>query len=244
MDVSPRLLFEAWQEIAGHSLLYFANHLQAGAPAFARFPTDLLSCDSISSLIGYVFRIYAADSSLRDNVNYFLRCFPIAMICNFTDELNGILSFIYLLQSSIDCQSRENPILENILVYRGVREASDLVMLYESTIGSVVVWSEFTKASTDRDSVLSDLMTDEDCVLFEIELHPGDVAVEIEGYSEHESGDEVLIAASTGFIVVSVDDLEVSICGEDVIRLPTVRLSYFLHWYDFDLDERPRPVLV
>jgi hypothetical protein len=170
------------------------------------------------------------------------------MICDFMDELNGILSFIYLLQSSIQFRSCENPIRENVFVYRGVGGASHLVMLYESMIESVVVWSEFTKASTDCDYVLNHLIRDEDWILFEIELHPGDVAVEIEGYSEHESGDEVLIAPSTGFKVVSVDDTEISICGEDgsstLLHFPTVRLSYFLHWYDFDLDQRPSPVLV
>jgi TPR repeat protein len=231
--VDAGLRFSAWQKISGDAFPYFV---------------DLADCDSISSMIGVVFQMYANDSSLCENVNHFLHCFPISMVCRFMDELKHILSYIYLLQSSIECGSHETPIRENLVVYRGIRGATDLGMLYESTIDDVIIWPEFTSTFTDRDYVLNSCITDEDCILFEIELHPGDVAVLIEQRAEHQSGNEVLIVASTGFKVVSVDDTELSIQGEDgtskLFHHPIVQLSYFLHWYDFDLDQRPPLVCV
>jgi hypothetical protein len=234
--VDPDLRFAVWQKIAGQ------------AHALGRFGSHLLSCDSISSMIGFVFRIHANSASFCENVNYFIRRFPISLVLNFMDELKGVLSYVYLLQSSIACLARENPIRDNLVVYRGIRQAADRVMLYESAIGDVVVWPEFTSAFTDLDYVLNHFITDEDCVLFKIELHPGDVAVQIERYSADQAGDEVLIAASTGFRIDSVDDTDVSIPAEDgclnLFHLPTIGLSYFLHWYDFDLDQRPPRVVV
>jgi hypothetical protein len=115
-------------------------------------------------------------------------------------------------------------------------------------IGNVVVWPGFTSTSIDCNSVLRSFIHNEDSVLFKIDLHPGDVAVRIEEYSEYGSEQEVLIAASTGFEVLSVDYADVSIPqengGSHFFHLPIVRLSYFLHWYDFDLDQRPLPVFV
>jgi hypothetical protein len=247
--VDPDVRFSAWQQIACHSLRYFVDVAQAQSHGRDRlFWPNLFSCDSISSMIDFVFRMFAIDSFFCENVNHFLRCFPISRFCNFNDEMRGILNFIYLLQSSIACRSQENPIRENVVVYCGIGGASDVVMLYESMIDDVVVWCEFTRAFTDRDYVMNELITDDDFVLFEIELHPGDVAVLIEGSSDDQIGDEFLIAASTGFKVVSVEETEVSICGEDGIlnffHLPIVRLSYFLHWYDFDLDQRAGPVFL
>jgi TPR repeat protein len=234
--VDSGLCFSAWQKISGDSVPYFVNLPQAR------------SCDSISSLITVVFQMYVNDLSLGENVNHFLRCFPISMVCNFMDELKRILSYIYVVQSSIECRSHENPILENLVVYRGIGGAADRLMLYESTIDDVVVWSEFTIASTDRDSALNYCITHEECVLFEIELHPGDVAVVPEQHAEDQLGNQVLIAASTGFKVLSVDETDVSIQGEDgclnLFHIPIVRLSYFLHWYDFDLDQHPPPLVV
>jgi hypothetical protein len=48
------------------------------------------------------------------------------------------------------------------------------------------------------------------------------------------------------FEIVTYADVSVQPDSGDPIslRIPVVRLSYFLHWYDFDLDQRPLPVLV
>jgi hypothetical protein len=199
-------------------------------------------------MIGLIFHLYTIESSLWKNVNHFLRCFPISMVTKFMNELKGLLSYIYLLQSSIQYLSHKEPIHENLVVYRGIERGANLVLLYESLIGDVVVWPGFTSTSLDRDSGSSRFITGDDCVLFEIELHPGDVAVMLEKYSKHSSEREVLIPASTGFKVISIDSTDVLIYGEDggstMFPIPVVRLSYFLHWYDFDLDRRPLPVLV
>jgi hypothetical protein len=111
-------------------------------------------------------------------------------------------------------------------------------------IGNVVVWPGFTSTSRDRDYVLETFITDEDCVLFEIEVHPGDIAVNIQGQSRYEHEHEILIPASTAFKVLSVDDVDVSIPARgldppSVLGISVVRLSYFLHWCDFDLENCP-----
>jgi hypothetical protein len=70
----------------------------------------------------------------------------------------------------------------------------------------------------------------------------------IEEDSEYRLEREILIAASTVFEIVSVDWIDIrdcrSVCGSALLRVPIVRLRYFLHWYDFDLDRRPLSVLV
>jgi hypothetical protein len=192
--------------------------------------------------------MYTIESLLYKNVNDFLRYYPISMVSKFMYELRGILRYIYLLQSSIESRSRTEPIRQNLVVYRGVRDCYKFVQLYESIIGDVVVWPAFTSTSTDRNSVLNQFVSDESSILFEIFLHPGDVAARIVADSAHESEREVLIPASTGFKILSVDYAYVPVQpeGPDPIslRIPVVSLSYFLHWHDFDLDQLPPPVLV
>jgi hypothetical protein len=189
--------------------------------------------------------MYTIDSSLYQNVNHFLRRFPISMIAKFITELRGLLLYVYLLQSSIECLSCSEPLCENLIVYRGIAEGPNFDLLYESIIGDVVVWPGFTSTSTNRGYVLDHFITDDNSLLIEIELHPRDVAVMIKDYSEYELEGEVLIAASTGFKVVSVDyeNVLISTFCDTPTLLPIVKLSYFLHWYDFDLDQRPPRVL-
>jgi hypothetical protein len=78
--------------------------------------------------------------------------------------------------------------------------------------------------------------------------HPSGMAVRIEEDSDFRSEGEVLIAASTGFKVVSVTYADASIQldrgGSISLRIHVMRLSYFLHWSDFDLDQHPPPVFV
>jgi hypothetical protein len=109
-------------------------------------------------------------------------------------------------------------------------------------LGDVIVWPGFTITSRDRDYVLETFIINEDCALFEIELHPGDIAVDIQRESDFQHEREILIPASTAFEVISVDDVDVLIpaCGVDserTLRILVVRLSYSLHWFDFDLDK-------
>jgi hypothetical protein len=246
--VNKNQRFEAWQGAARSSLVYLVNLSQAESHVLRTSPTDLLLCSSISEMTRFLFQMYTVESLLYKNVNHFLHCFPISMVSKFTGELNGLVNYLYLLQSSIAFHSRDRPLRENLVVYRGVEQSYAFVQLYESIVGDVVVWPGFTSTSTDRDSVLNRFITDENSILFEIALHPGDVAVRIDEYSDFRSEREVLIAASTGFKILSVTYADVSVQpdGGDPIslRIPLVRLSYFLHWYDFDLDQRPSPILV
>jgi hypothetical protein len=228
--------FVAWQQTAAYSLPYLVDLSRADAYVLSSFPCDILSCPSISSMTQFVFRMYTIESRLYTNVNHFLRYFPVSMVSKFMRDLNGILSYISLLQSSIQYLSHTEPFQEDLTVYRVISGDGDLELLYASMIGGVVVWPGFTSTSRDRNYVLSTFATNDCCVLFEIELHPGDIAVEIQDVSEYQDEREILIPASTAFEVMSVDDADDSI--------PSVRLRYFLDWCDFDLDDYPRAVIV
>jgi TPR repeat protein len=237
--------FEAWQATTHCLFPYLIDVSEAQSHRLSSFPSDLLSCQTILMMIPFVFRIYTIESLLYKNINRFLRHFPMSMVSKFLGELKGILHYIYLLQSSVEILSETDPIQENLIVYRGVKQCGNHALLYESLIGDIVVWPGFTSSSTNRDLVLRRFITPDDSILFEIELHPGDVAARIEQHSEYGSEGEVLIAASTGFQVLSVDFVDVTISSNSsLVALPIVRLSYALHWYDFDLNQRPPTVIV
>jgi hypothetical protein len=106
-------------------------------------------------------------------------------------------------------------------------------------IGEVIVWPGFTSTSPDRESVESHFIGGADSLLFEIKLHAGDIAVDIHESSVFEGESEILIAASSGFKVKSVDWIDIS--GMTIVR---VRLSYCMSWYDFNIDDPPVPILV
>jgi hypothetical protein len=162
------------------------------------------------------------------------------MVGKFMRELDGILRYIYLLQSSIEYCSHFQPVSVDMIVYRGIEQQGKLfVPLYESMINRVIVWPSFTSTSTDRNVVISRLSTGEDSLLFEISLHPGDVAAEICDYSEHEYESEILIAASSGFRVDGIEWIDIR--GSKIAQ---VRLSYCISWYDFDIDDSPAPAPV
>jgi hypothetical protein len=144
--------------------------------------------------------------------------------------------------------SHHHPLLNDIIVYRGfVSNGSRFAPLYESMIDEVIVWSGFTSTSTDRDYVINHYITNEDSILFEIALHPGNVAISIQDYSDFPSESEILIAASTGFKVEGVEYIDVEIRQSDslkVMRIPLVKLNYWLSWSDFDINQYPSTVLI
>jgi hypothetical protein len=156
------------------------------------------------------------------------------------NELKGILHYIYLLQSSLEYCSHHHPLSKDLLVYRGYKSGGGrLAPLYESMIDEVIVWSGFTSTSTNRVYVIHNFMKGKDSILFEIELHPGDVAICISEYSAIPSESEILIAASTGFKIEGVEYIDVELHNSDclsVVTIPLVKLSYFLSWSDFDID--------
>jgi hypothetical protein len=158
-------------------------------------------------------------------------------------ELKGILHYIYLLQSSIESYSHIQPLPSNIIVYRGLRSGGGkLIPLYHSMIGEVIVWPSFASTSTDRDYVIERFITDEDSILFEILLRPGDSAVSIQACSEFHRESEISIAASSVFIIDSIDSVNIPVREadrRDKFTIPLVKMSYYLSWYDFNIDDRP-----
>jgi hypothetical protein len=75
--------------------------------------------------------------------------------------------------------------------------------------------------------------------LFEISLHPGDVAVAISEYSDHGNESKSLIAISSRFMI---DEIEwIAIGGS---RIADVRPRYFISWKDFNIDDPPVQVCV
>jgi TPR repeat protein len=241
-------MLSKWQDIAGLAMAYLVDlsHIRTVSGhsnplgVLGSLPTDLVSCNSISDMIPIVFKMYSIECSLYRNVNHFLRYFPIGIVSKFMKELGGILHYIYLLQSSIEYCSHHQPLSCDIIVYRGIpQQGKMLAPLCESMIGEVIVWPGFTSTSTDRNLVISRFINDEDSLLFEISLHPGDVAVAIQDYSEHPHEAEIVIAASSGFRIDDVEWIDIRGC-----KIGQVRLSYCFSWYDFNIDDPPVPILV
>jgi hypothetical protein len=163
-------------------------------------------------------------------------------------ELGGILSYIYLLQSSIDYLSQVHPIESDITVYRGLSsDGHSLSELYDSMIGELIVWRGFTSTSRNFQYVINRFVRDDRGILFEIVLHPGDVAADIRCYSEYRNESEVLIASSSIFRVVSVDQIVVRNQGasdSQLFRILKVTLHYEMSWFDFRINKRPPSFLV
>jgi hypothetical protein len=163
-------------------------------------------------------------------------------------ELCGLLSYIYLLQSSIDHYSRLSPIVASMIVYRGISSgASTHVSLYMSMIGEIIVWRSFASTSRSPDLVITSFIKGEDSVLFEIELRPGSVVADISRFSVSRHEEEVLIAAASGFVVVSVDEIVVDKFIQGVrteVVIPRVRLRYCIDWQDLGVDIPPQHFII
>jgi hypothetical protein len=220
--------------------------------ALSSLPTDLISCNTISDMIPLIFKMYTIECRLYKTTNHFLRCFPIKLVGKFVRELKSILHYIYLLQSSVEYSSHNDPLTDDLVVYRVINgDGERLGTLYESMIDEVIVWPSFTSTSINRTFVSKHFIKDEDSILFKIKLPPGAVAVSIQDYSAVTSESEYLIAASSEFKVEAVDSVEVEVnipgkSSDDLSRLniPEVQLSYCLSWSDFDINERPAAVLI
>jgi hypothetical protein len=245
-DDSVNLLI--WQEVARFSFEYLIDLSHTQGNKLESLPSDLLSCESIFDMIGQIFRMYTIECSLYKNINHFLRCFPITIVNKFMNELKGLLHYIYLLQSSLEYCSYYHPLSNDIIVYRGFPSGGGrFAPLYESMIDEVIVWSGFTSTSTNRAYVIHHFIENEDSILFEIALYIGNVAIYMRNYSVFPSESEILIAASTGFRIDGVEYLDIEVQGSDclrIVQIPVVKMSYFLSWFDFDIDECPPTVLV
>jgi hypothetical protein len=243
---------EIWKSMARSCIDYLLNLSHLEQAILASLPIDLVSCESFSEMIPMIFKMYSIESKLYLNVNYFLRQFPIPILNKFLKELNGILNYIYLLQSSIHECACNSPIREDQVVYRGLSSmGSKLGPLYASFIGQVIVWKSFTSTSSDLECVMRDFVRSSEGILFEVALCDGAIAGAISRYSTYPDESEVLIAAMSGFIVESIDyipapQLDQRISRKDSVdsTIPKVKLRYCVSWFDFDIDSRPPTFIV
>jgi prephenate dehydrogenase len=114
-------------------------------------------------------------------------------------------------------------------------------------IGEVIVWSGFTSASLKRESMITDFITSKDSILFEILLHPGNTAAHVWDHSMFTSESEILIAASSVFMVESVESIDIAmemIDNMTQLMIPLVKLIYWMSWPGFDIDERLATILL
>jgi hypothetical protein len=252
LDETRSRVVDSWRDMLRLSNLYLRDLLQMessiGRDAFRLLLDRLMSSNSISDMIPRIFRMYSIHSLVYRNVNHFMRCFPVSLIGKFLKELRGLLSYIHLLQSSITYCSRHFPLVESTIVYRGIRTgASTLVPLYTSMIDEVIVWTSFTSTSRNRRTVVDSFIQGEDSVLFVIELHPGDVCADIHDYSEYPNEKEILIAASSAFIIVAVDEIVVERHTSEGLKehcIAQVTLRYCSHWHDFEIGTPPRHFII
>jgi hypothetical protein len=244
-DISSDDRFEIWMDLCRSCFrsLIDISHRELGD--LSSWPSDLLSCTKIAQMIPLLFKMYSKESSLYQNVNHFLRSFPLELVSKFEKELGGILSYIALLQSSIHRCSVLSPLTSDCTVYRGFGAGgASEALLYETIVGEVIVWGGFSSTSLDRDYVISRFVGGGSGLLFEISLPAGAVAVPIADVSVYDES-EILIAASTGFLVESVEWITVSNDRSSrKFKIPCVRLSYFVSWSEFDLDRRPPRLLL
>jgi hypothetical protein len=220
--VSSDLSFQAWKKLAHFAMDYLVSLSQTEF-IFRSLPTDQSSCNTISELIPLIFKTYSLECSLHKNVNHFLRFFPVVRVNKFMKKLNGLLHYIYLLQSSIEYCSHSQSLSSDVIVSRGIRQHGRmLTALYDSMVGEVIVWPGFTSTSTNRDLEISKFIERSVSLLFEISLHPGDIATSSKAYFEHENESELFIAASSGFKVDEVEEIVI----HNQVRIPQVKLSY------------------
>jgi hypothetical protein len=160
-----------------------------------------------------------------------------------------ILRAIYLLQSSIDRRSIVSPIREDFVVYRWLKTSDlSLAVLYESMVGSAIVWRDFSIAWDDLGYFAREWGESREGLLFEIVLPAGAAAVRVQmrfAFGTETSATSWLIAASSAFFVQSVDrrcigDF-VGGCGLDRdLAVWRVKLEYFISWRDSDPAILPR----
>jgi hypothetical protein len=95
--------------------------------------------------------------------------------------------------------------------------------------------------------VIDNFGAGDDAIVFAIRLHPGDVVADIRRYSVSPRESEMLIAASSAFRVLKVENIEVPISNvpDSPVRvIPTVTLNYEMSWSEFDIDNPPPPLLI
>jgi hypothetical protein len=174
--------------------------------------------------------MYLIESSLCKNDNYFLHCFPIQILEKFIKELRSVLSYSYLLQSSIDYSSQLRTFVEQRIVYR--RFSSDdpiLVQLYESLVGEVIILRRFIRTSINFNVVIKIFIQNADRIMFEIEFHHSKVAINIACYSDNPIESIFLIVVSSMFRIVWIEEIQIRNEISDDFTISRVKLSYFVY---------------
>jgi TPR repeat protein len=244
---SETQVFEVWKDMTLSSIKYLLDLSHINSAVLGSLSIDLGSCTSISEMIPLIFKMYSIQSQLYKNVNCLLRNFPVRILGKFMKELRGLLSYCYLLQSSIDYYSRIQSFPSDLVVYRGIQSGGrDLANRYDSMIGEMIVWPGFTSTSTNCEYVIRRFAKTDNGVLFEILLHRGNVMADIHSFSDFAGESEILIAASSVFRVLEVTSIEVPIPGSPgshVRMIPKVKLSCEMSWFEFNIDSPPPPLL-
>jgi hypothetical protein len=106
-----------WRAMASDTIGYLADFNDIW-DIVRSMSENLLQPRPISEMIEIILRMYSAECSLYENVNVFLRDIPVKIAAKFINEFRGILSYIYMLQASIDHFARHIPFEEEIVVYR------------------------------------------------------------------------------------------------------------------------------
>jgi hypothetical protein len=193
--------------------------------------------------------------SIFVSVNRMLRCFHPRLFRRLKRACGLILRAIYLLQSSIDRLSIVSPIREDFVVYRWLKSSDlSLAVLYESMVGSAIVWRDFSIVWDDLGYFRRDFVESREGLLFEIVLPAGAATVRVflpmpmpvgVRPETETSATSWLIAASSAFFVQSVDHRPIGDfvggCGLDRdLAVWRVRLEYFISWRDSDPAILPR----
>jgi hypothetical protein len=228
----------AWRDLASETLRYLGDFKELWE-LLGSLPRAFCESVSIPEMATVVLCMYSKESSLYENVNFFLRNFPVEVASKFINELRGLLSYIYLLQSSINHLVIQKSLEEEVVVYRGLHDIDPgLVNCYISAIGYIILWRSFTSTSRSLELTVDRFVRSETGILFEIHLYPGNIAVDISRDSAFREF-EILIPAYTTFHVEGVVDLrvqEVFPAFQQDIIVPLVKLSYASSWFDFALD--------
>jgi hypothetical protein len=232
-------VMNTWRAMASDTIGYLSDFNDIWAKVRS-MSEPLLQSRLISEMIEIIFRMYSAECSLYENVNFFLRHIPVQIVAKFITEFRGILCYIYLLQASINHLTRQNPFEEEIVVYRTIKGIDpELKPLYQSAVGEVILWRAFTSTSRDKAKAIWRLRNTTGGILFEIRLPPNSVAADIHHWSEFENELEVLIAAYTAFRIDEIVDFRIQDefpAFEPDIVIPTVKMSHTISWFDFALE--------
>jgi hypothetical protein len=203
-------------------------------------------------MIPLIFKMYLKESKLYRNVDYDLWQFPVQILRKCLKELNGILNYIYLLQSPICECGCNSPIREHQVIYRGLsRWVQNLGHFTRCSLARLVFGTISRVQQFVIEIAICKFVKSSEGILFGITLCAGAVAGALRLYSAYPKEHEVLIAAMSEFMVESIDHIlapqrEQSTSRHNFVdsTIPNVKLRYCSPWFDFDIDNRPPTFIV